>query len=125
MKKMKIKRIKYKDAKHESAYLQAIQRDRVDVLDVERKALLYLLTLPQDTREHLDECYNFDTGCFRKECVESPWITDGSFRAIMLGVSLFAGASAPKINLMQILGYPEFFPYFMEAIRLRFFIAFD
>lgn len=60
--------MKYKDEKHKKAYLQAIQRDRVDVLDLERRALLYLLTLPQDTRDHLSECYNFDTGGFRQEC---------------------------------------------------------
>ena len=117
---MKYKVIKYKDARHKNAYLQAIQRDRVDVLDVERKALLYLLTLPQDTRDHIDECYNFDTGGFKKECLTSSWITDGGKRAVMLGISLFAGGFAPKINLVQVLGYPEFFPYFIQAIKLRF-----
>ena len=112
--------MKFKDAKHKNAYLQAIQRDQVDVLDVERRALLYLLTLPQDTREHLNECYNFDSGGFRRECLKTPWITYGGKRAVMLGISLFAGGSAPKINLAQVLGYPEFFPYFMEAIKMRF-----
>lgn len=112
--------MKFKDAKHKNAYLQAIQRDQVDVMDVERRALLYLLTLPQDTRDHLNECYNFDTGGFRRECLKTPWITYGGKRAVMLGISLFAGGSAPKINLAQVLGYPEFFPYFMEAIKLRF-----
>lgn len=118
---MKCRNAKFKNKKHENAYLQAIQRDQVDVLDFERKALLYLLTLSKDTRDHLDECYNFDTGGFRKECLESPWITDGGRRAVMLGISLFAGGLAPKINLVQILGYPEFFPYFMQAIHIRFF----
>lgn len=112
--------MKYKDEKHKKAYLQAIQRDRVDVLDLERRALLYLLTLPQDTRDHINECYNWDTGGFRSECLKTPWITDGGKRAVMLGISLFAGGSAPAINLVQVLGYPEFFPYFMEAIKMRF-----
>jgi hypothetical protein len=112
--------MKFKDAKHKNAYLQAIQRDQVDALDLERRALLYLLTLAQDTRDHINECYNFKTGGFKQECLETPWITYGGKRAVMLGVSLFAGGSAPKINLAQVLGYPEFYPYFMEAIRLRF-----
>jgi hypothetical protein len=112
--------MKYKDEKHKKAYLQAIQRDRVDVLDLERRALLYLLTLAQDTRDHLDECYNFNSGGFKRECLKTPWITDGGRRAVMLGVSLFAGSSAPAINLVEILGYPEFYPYFLEAIKMRF-----
>ena len=117
---MKYKNMKYKDEKHKKAYLQAIRRDKVDLLDIERRALLYLLTLPQDTRDHIDECYNFNTGGFKTECLKTPWITDGGRRALMLGISLFGGYTAPKINLVDVLGYPEFYPYFLQALQLRF-----
>lgn len=109
----------YRDQKHKIAYLCAIQRDQVDPLDTSRRALLYLLTLPQDTRDHLDQCYNFTSGGVRPDCLRKPWITDSGRRTVQLAIGIFAH-NAPPVEIGKILGDPEYYPYYMQAIQIAF-----
>lgn len=107
----------YRNKNHKNAYLQAVQRGQVDAMDRARRALLYLLTLAKDTRDHIGECYNFKTGNVRAECQKTPWITDSGRRTVQLAISLFVH-NAPPVEVGRILGDPEYYPYYMQAIQI-------
>ena len=110
----------YRNKNHKNAYLQAVQRGQVDTMDRARRALLYLLTLAKDTRDHLGECYNFKTGGVQQECLKTPWITDSGRRTVQLACSLFAPHNTPPVEIGRILGDPEYYPFYMQAIQICF-----
>lgn len=109
----------YRNKNHKSAYLQAVQRGQVDTIDRARRALLYLLTLSKDTRDHLEECYNIERGIVKDACLKKAWITDSGKRTVQFAISLFAH-NAPPVEIGRILGDPEYYPYYMQAIQICF-----
>ena len=56
---------------HEKFYYEKLKEVRYQ--DVYHKALVYCLGVNRDTREHIDQIYDFKTGYVKTECLREGW----------------------------------------------------
>lgn len=126
------KQIQFVNHQHEAFYKEYLPKCRWQ--DTYHSALVYCLGISEDTRRHIDEIYDFETGWVKPECLHSGWQTSGSVRVVLLAFHLYndgtssvfqyEGAEEQMEELRRYLitelfccGYA---PYFWQAIRLRF-----
>ena len=117
---------------HEKFYYEKLKEVRYQ--DVYHKALVYCLGVNRDTREHIDQIYDFKTGYVKTECLREGWQTSGSVKAIRMAFNLYCN-SAPSVDdyrgaeeqLQECSQYnvEELFccsyaPYFWQAIQIRY-----
>ena len=117
---------------HEKFYYEKLKEVRYQ--DVYHKALVYCLGMNRDTREHIDQIYDFKTGYVKTECLREGWQTSGSVKAIRMAFNLYCN-SAPSVDdyrgteeqLQECSQYnvEELFccsyaPYFWQAIQIRY-----
>lgn len=117
---------------HERFYTQYLSECRV--ADVYHKALIYCLGIAEDTRSHIREIYEFQTGLVRTECLRKGWITSGSSRIIRMAFNLYC-SSTPSVydyddmerQLEECQAYTvedlfccTYARYFWQAVRIRF-----
>ena len=57
--------------------------------DVYHQALIQCLGISRDTREHVEEIYDFETGCVKTECMSAGWQTSGSLKIIRMAFNLY------------------------------------
>ncbi len=104
--------------------------------DVYHKALIYCLGIDKDTRMHVEQIYDFKTGCVKPECLLEGWQTNGSMRIIRMGFNLYCNGmpsiynyqdSDTKGQLSECRGYTveelfccSYARYFWEAIKIRY-----
>lgn len=81
--------LKFKDVEHEKSFNDFIHRARVSSGDIERICLFYLFALMKETRTHIDDLYDFKTGCMKPDGFNHGWQTSGSVRITKLGFNLF------------------------------------
>ena len=106
---------------HEKFYYEKLKEVRYQ--DVYHKALVYCLGVNRDTREHIDQIYDFKTGCVKTEC-----------KVIRMAFNLYCDG-APSVDdyqdtedqLQECSQYnvEELFccsyaPYFWQAIQIRY-----
>ena len=117
---------------HEAFYMEYLLKCRYQ--DVYHKALIYCLGINRDTREHIDEIYDFVTGCGKVKCLQVGWQTCGSLRVVRLAFSLYCDGmpsvrskrnTEEKVKECQEYTVSELFcceyaPYFWEAIKIRY-----
>lgn len=124
--------IKFKNQSHQEFYEKWMPKCRYQ--DVYHKALVYCLGLDEDTRNHVRQIYNFETGCVNTECLFDGWITSGSARIVRMAFNLYCN-SAPSIEdykepekqLLECRMYTVedifctgYARYFWEAIKIRY-----
>ena len=117
---------------HEKFYYEKLKEVRYQ--DVYHKALVYCLGVNRDTREHIDQIYDFKTGCVKTECLLAGWQTSGSVKVIRMAFNLYCDG-APSVDdyqdtedqLQECSQYnvEELFccsyaPYFWQAIQIRY-----
>ena len=121
--------MKFFDEKHKQAYETFIDLDKTRETDFERKSLLYLLALDENTRRNINDIYNFEEHWIKPEGMNKGWQCSGSVAITRLAFNLYNG-SAPveegynnsKFNPLDIFAPVdrEMFEYLFEAILLRF-----
>ena len=65
--------------------------------DTYHKALVYCLGLNKDTRNHIDQIYDFRSGCVKTECLTEGWQTSGSKKVVRLAFNLYCN-NVPSVN---------------------------
>ena len=126
--------IKFESFEHKEFYMNHIKKCRYK--DVYHEALIYTLGISSDTRRHIHEIYNFESGCVNGECLHNGWITSGSARVIRFAFNLYNGGAPTTIPISEedtdaiIQEYREYLPtnlfccsyapYFLEALKVRF-----
>ncbi len=102
--------------------------------DAYTSALIYCLGIDEDTRNHVKDIYDIQTGYVNPKCLRQGWITSGSARIIRMGFNLYCNGTPTEDNhrtlkdkMDEIRCYTVedlfccgYAPYFMEAIRLRY-----
>lgn len=58
--------------------------------DCYHEALFYTLGINPDTRNHVNEIYDFEEGCIQIECIAKGWQTSSSLRVTRLAFNLYA-----------------------------------
>lgn len=117
---------------HEEFYLKTLAQCREQ--DVYQQALCYCLGISADTRNHIDNIYDFRTGCVIPGCLQEGWITSGSARIVRMAFNLYCNGTPStdnyekeedKLRECKRYGAEELFccgyaPYFWQAIKLRY-----
>ena len=72
----------FRSPKHKKFYIDHMTKCRYQ--DVYHKALVYCLGIDRDTREHVNDIYDFKTGLVNPECLQEGWQTSGSTKIIRI-----------------------------------------
>lgn len=117
---------------HEKFYYEKLKECRIK--DVYHKALCYCLGISADTRNHVNEVYDFKSGYVKPECLHEGWQTSGSVRVVRMAFNLYCNGT-PSVDdyrkkdeqLKECRQYTveELFccayaPFFWQAIQIRY-----
>lgn len=122
----------FRGLEHKVFLLENLNRCRY--IDAYHLALIYCLGINPDCRRHIDEIYDFNSGCIKPECLTSGWQTSGSMRAVRLAFNLYTNVlpsvdmyEDAKTQLRESANYAvdEIFcdgnaKYFWQAVKLRY-----
>ncbi|MDO5292780.1 MAG: DUF6075 family protein [bacterium] len=128
----KNERIIFKNDSHQKFYEKWILKCRYQ--DVYHKALVYCLGISEDTRKHVRQIYNFETGCVNTECLTNGWITSGSAKVIRMAFNLYCNGvpsvddyrdhdeqlSECRMYTVEDIFCSGYARYFWEAIKIRY-----
>ena len=124
--------INFKNESHRKFYEEWMQKCRYQ--DVYHKALVYCLGISEDTRIHVEEIYNFQTGCVQTECLTKGWNTSGTVKVIRMAFNLYCNGT-PSVDdykkheeqltecrqyTVEELFCSGYARYFWEAIKIRY-----
>lgn len=85
------KNIIFQGEMHKKFFLLYLPECRIE--DVYHQALIYCLGISRDTREHVEEIYDFETGCVKTECMSAGWQTSGSLKIIRMAFNLYCNGT--------------------------------
>lgn len=130
----KTRTITFKNREHEKFYQKYLPKCRYQ--DVYHKALVYCLGIDRDTRDHVKQIYDFQTGCVKPECLQEDWQTSGSVKIIRMAFNLYCNGTPSIYNFedsdlegqlqecslytveeLFCCGYAR---YFWEAVKIRY-----
>ena len=77
---------------HENAFYAFMQKFNISPSDDERAALIYVLTITEDCRNNILDCYDPEERIVKRDVLNQGWITGSDARAIRLAFNLFNGA---------------------------------
>ena len=117
---------------HEKFYHEKVKQWRYQ--DCYHKSLIYILGILEDTRNHLSQIYDIESGYIKPECLRQDWWASSSARAIRLAFNLYTGktpsvdyfdSSDEQLNECSEYSVNDIFScdiavYFWEGIKLRF-----
>ena len=81
--------IKFKDVQHEEFFNVFIKKAKVQDWDKERTSLFYTLALFAETRNHINDLYDFDENYIKIEGLNKGWQTGGTTKATKLAFNLY------------------------------------
>lgn len=85
----------FKDEEHEKFYYEKLAQARYQ--DCYHKALIYVLGISKDTRNHFSQIYDMKSEYIKTECPHQGWQTNGSVRAVRLAFNLYTGGT-PSVD---------------------------
>ena len=72
----------FADGEHEKFYYEKLEQARYQ--DCYHKALIYILGISEDTRNHFGQIYDIKSGYIKTECLHQGWQTSGSVKVVRL-----------------------------------------
>ena len=78
--------ILFRSQSHKLFYEQYLPQCRYQ--DAYHAALVYCLGIDRDTRDHVNEIYDFKTGFVKTECLHDGWQTSGSKKIVRMAYNL-------------------------------------
>lgn len=79
--------IQFLNKQHKEFYTEYLKRCRYN--DAYHRAFIYCLGISRDTREHVNQIYDFKTGCVKTKCLSEGWQTSGSMKVVRLAFNLY------------------------------------
>jgi len=76
----------FANEEHEKFYYEKL--GQAGYQDCYHKALIYILGISKDTRNHFSQIYDMKSGCSKTECLYQGWQTSGSVRIVTLAFNL-------------------------------------
>ncbi len=84
---LEIQNIIFISEEHKKFYQSSLNKCKYK--DTYHKSLCYCLGISEDTREHVDEIYDFIDDSIKKECINKGWQTSGSCKIVRLAFNLY------------------------------------
>lgn len=72
---------------HEEFYIKYLSKCQYQ--DEYHRSLLYSLGISSDTRNHINEIFDYRRNCIKPECINSGWQTSGSLKIVRLAFNLY------------------------------------
>ena len=123
--------ILFRSQSHKLFYEQYLPLCRYQ--DSYHAALVYCLGIDRDTRDHVNEIYDFRTGLVKTECLHDGWQTSGSKKIVRMAYNLYNNGTPSVFDyedseeqLTECGRYTveELFccyaPYFWQAVKIRY-----
>lgn len=124
--------ILFKSKEHKDFYMKYLQQCRY--MDVYHEALVYCLGIDRDTRDHVEQIYDFQTGLVKTECLQEGWQTSGSKKIVRMAFNLYCNGTPSiqeykdiKEQLEECRKYTaedlfccSYAPFFWQAIKIRY-----
>lgn len=112
----------FKNKEHKQFYYEQLAKSSSQ--DCYHRALFYALGINEDTRNHINEIYDFDTRCIKHKALKAGWITSSDARAMRLAFNLYTD-SIPEERNKERYAPSEIFcgsdvEYLCEAIAVRY-----
>ncbi len=122
----------FANEEHKKFYYEKLKQARYQ--DCYHKALIYILGISEDTRNHFSQIYDMKSRCIKTECLHQGWQTRGSVRVVRLAFNLYTNGTPGvddyesrneqvsecreySVNDIFCCGYAI---YFWEGIKLRY-----
>ncbi len=117
--------IRFFDKAHWTAFTDCIARMKHS--DVYHTSLAYLLTVDTVTRDHIDDCFDFDNDGIKLDALNKPWQTGTSKKTTRLAFNLWNGCcsdgaftSSAKLYTVDEIFSSTLAEYYWQAVKLRF-----
>ena len=124
--------ILFRSQSHKLFYEQYLPQCRYQ--DAYHAALVYCLGIDRDTRDHVNEIYDFRTGLVKTECLHDGWQTSGSKKIVRMAYNLYNNGTPSVFDYEDLeeqltecgrytveelfcCGYA---PYFWQAVKIRY-----
>ena len=114
--------ILFKSLEHEQFYNEKLAQCAYE--DCYHRALIYVLGINEDTRNHINEIYDFGMRCIKVKSLKACWVTSGDLRVMRLAFNLFTGyvpesSHKERYSVGEIFNYGDV-EYLFQAIKLRY-----
>ena len=110
--------IKFKNREHEKFYEQCLAQ--IGSLDPYHKAFFYTMGISGDTRNHIEDVFDFQEDVIRPEGLNKGWQTSGSTSLTRLAFNLWNGWNSDGGATPYDLFTTSDATYMLEAVRLRY-----
>lgn len=108
----------FKDKEHSKFYKECMKKSQYD--DSYHQALFYILGVDCDTREHINDLFDFNEDIIKRSGLNKPWQTSGSYKVCLFGFNMWNGFSKGKETTPYELFNCEYAKYFQEAIKIKY-----
>lgn len=116
---------------HKNFYMNTLKR--MYRKEVYQEALCYCLGICEDTRNHIEDIYDFKEGMVKPECLHQGWQTSGSARVVRLAFNLYCNGM-PSVNSeenedkisecgkysVEDIFCCSYAPFFWQAVKIRY-----
>ena len=85
----------FANEEHEKFYYEKLEQARYQ--DCYHKALIYILGISEDTRNHFSQIYDMKSGFIKPECLHQGWQTSGSVRVVRIAFNLYTDGT-PSVD---------------------------
>ena len=113
--------IRFRSVEHQDFFLENMMKCRVN--DCYHRAFFYVMGIAGETRNNINQMFDFKNDCIVPEGMHGGWQTSGTVKVCHLAFNLWNGFTEEgRENLCT----PEelfccgYAPYFMEGIKLRY-----
>lgn len=97
--------------------------EKAGVNDSYHRALFYTIGITADSRNHVDDLFDFAEDSIRPDGLEKAWQTGGTMKLTRLAFNLWNGFSEEgreRLTTPEELFCCSYAPYFYEAVKLRY-----
>lgn len=114
----------FKNEEHKKSYEEFKLRACISEFDKERQSLFYLLALLEDTRNHINDLYDFEENWIKPEGISEAWQTGDTTKITTLAFNLYNGwrdedgEDYSPLHLFSVSNDNR--GYLLEAIKIRF-----
>lgn len=113
--------IKFNSKEHEQFYNEMLSRFRI--VQVYHRAFFYCMGACEDTRDHINDLFDFKSGCIRPDNMHQAFQTGSSYRVSRMAFNLWNGfveEGEEKLTTPSELYACRFGEEFHQAIKLRY-----